>query len=108
MTDPTSKPDTTNILLPREPTAAMLKAARWALFQWRAAAGDPQMEAPPGEKHAIRWRAMVAAYEQECAGTAKPEDASALAGGFAGAAQGPIRSDGQYAQQETEAERVVT
>lgn len=48
-------------LVPVEPTEAMLHAASWALFRWREASGDPQAEAPPGEKHAIRYRAMLAA-----------------------------------------------
>ena len=55
------------VTVPREPTPGMVRAAMWALFRWREAAGDPQREAPYDEKHAIRWRAMV-----EAAGTAPP------------------------------------
>jgi hypothetical protein len=43
---------------------AMISAAKWALFKWREASGDPQAEAPPDEKHAIRWRAMVGAASE--------------------------------------------
>jgi hypothetical protein len=46
--------------IPREPTAAMLKAAIWALDKARERDGKLQDKRPytPEEKHAIRWRAM--------------------------------------------------
>lgn len=50
-----------SVLVPLEPTPEMLSAARWAMDRWREANGNPQGRCPPDEKHAIRWRAMVAA-----------------------------------------------
>ena len=48
-----------------EPSEAMENAARWALFKWREKSGDSQAEAPPGEKHRIRYRAMIRAASEE-------------------------------------------
>ena len=48
-----------------EPSDEMESAARWALFKWREKSGDPQAEAPPGEKHRIRYRAMIMAALEE-------------------------------------------
>jgi len=47
----------------REPTPAMVKAAVWALDNWRADNGD--LWAKPPDKHQIRWRAMVDAALKE-------------------------------------------
>lgn len=51
------------ILVPKEPTEAMLKAAVWALDKARERDGKLQDSRPytPQEKHAIRYRAMLAA-----------------------------------------------
>jgi hypothetical protein len=50
-------------LVPEEPTEAMLKAAIWALDRAKEKDGKLQDPRPylPGEKHAIRWRAMLEA-----------------------------------------------
>lgn len=63
---PTVEPDAPEmVLVPREPSPAMIRAAHWALYHWREASGDPQREASRDEKHAIRWRAMIAAWSAE-------------------------------------------
>lgn len=51
------------VLVPIEPTEAMLRAAVWALDKARERDGKLQEPRPytPQEKHAIRYRAMIAA-----------------------------------------------
>jgi hypothetical protein len=48
-------------VVPVEPTEAMKQAAHSALYRWRETQGDPQQDPTNPEKHAIRWRAMLAA-----------------------------------------------
>ena len=49
-----------HVVVPREPTEAMTTAAHHALYHWREAMGDPQQDPTNPEKHAIRYRAMIA------------------------------------------------
>jgi len=48
-------------VVPVEPTEAMLRAAHAALYQWRELQCDPQANPTNPQKHAIRYRAMLAA-----------------------------------------------
>lgn len=52
----------THIIVPVEPTEEMIRACHTALYHWREkVAKDPQQDPPWDEKHAIRYRAMIAA-----------------------------------------------
>lgn len=48
-------------VVPKEPTKEMCQAAHSALYHWREANGDPQQDPDNMSKHAIRYRAMLAA-----------------------------------------------
>ena len=50
------------VLVPKEPTRAMLKAASKAMSQGRRPTPE---RVSVKEKHKIRYRAMIAAYEEE-------------------------------------------
>ncbi len=58
------------VLVPIEATREMLQAAIWSLDKAKEADGKIQVPRPytPHQKHAIRWRAMVAARPQLTAG----------------------------------------
>jgi len=51
-------------VVPVEPTEAMLRAAHAALYQWRELQGDPQANPTNPQKHAVRYRAMLAAAQE--------------------------------------------
>jgi hypothetical protein len=103
------------VIMPAEPTPSMIAAAKGALRahlgamsmrERRARYGAPTINGsrvPPAEKHAIRYRAMVAAYEQERAGSPQSEAAPPSAVGGEGQSQRAVGPDGQHAQPEDEA-----
>ena len=54
------------VLVPKEATPAMVKAAHSALYHYREKVlKDPQQDTTNDEKHAIRYRAMIAALEDK-------------------------------------------
>ena len=48
-------------VVPIDPDKNMTQAAIWALDRWREKHGNVQERVPPGQKHEIRWRAMLGA-----------------------------------------------
>lgn len=53
----------------REPSEKMIRAAIWSMDRWREANGKLQdaRPLPPGEKHVVRWQAMLDALAKEIA-----------------------------------------